>query len=96
MQLLYFIPPLGYARAIYCRKHFASQCARIWEYCFSGRWQPFGIMHGGASRSGQGQVIATAKPYHLGRSTQVWSIEIHNDNRKLISVNRLTMAILSR
>lgn len=44
----------------------------------------------------EGLVTATAKPYHLGRSTQVWSIEIHNDANKLISVNRLTMAVLER
>jgi len=49
-----------------------------------------------SARTGQGQVIGTAKPYHLGRSTQVWSIEIHNDNGELVSVNRLTMAVLSR
>lgn len=44
----------------------------------------------------EGIVIATAKPHHLGRSTQVWSIEIHNEQNKLISINRLTMAILTR
>lgn len=44
----------------------------------------------------RGLVIATAKPYHLGRSTQVWSIEIHNEQNQLISVNRLTMAVITR
>lgn len=44
----------------------------------------------------EGYVIATAKPFHLGKSTQVWSIEIVNENKQLISVNRLTMAILSK
>ncbi len=43
-----------------------------------------------------GYVIATARPYHLGRSTQVWGIEIVDEENKLISVNRLTMAVLSR
>ena len=43
-----------------------------------------------------GQVIGTTKPYHLGRTTQVWNIEIRNDDGKLISVNRLTMAVLKR
>jgi len=43
-----------------------------------------------------GYVIGTAKPYHLGKSTQVWSIEIVNEEKKLVSVNRLTMAVLSR
>ncbi|MCD6039912.1 MAG: menI [Gammaproteobacteria bacterium] len=44
----------------------------------------------------QGYVIGTAKPYHLGKSTQVWSIEIMNEQKQLISVNRLTMAVLAR
>lgn len=44
----------------------------------------------------EGLVIATAKPYHLGRSTQVWSIEIHNEADELISINRLTMAVLAK
>ena len=44
----------------------------------------------------EGNVIAMAKPFHLGRSTQVWSIEISNEKHQLISVNRLTMAVLER
>ncbi|MBV9575209.1 MAG: hotdog fold thioesterase [Gammaproteobacteria bacterium] len=43
-----------------------------------------------------GLVIATAKPYHLGKSTQVWSIEIKNETDQLVSVNRLTMAVLKK
>ncbi|HEX4044542.1 MAG TPA: hotdog fold thioesterase [Gammaproteobacteria bacterium] len=43
-----------------------------------------------------GLVIAVAKPYHLGKSTQVWGIEIKNEAQQLISVNRLTMAVLRR
>lgn len=41
-----------------------------------------------------GFVIATAKPFHLGKSTQVWSIEIHDEEQRLVSVNRLTLAVL--
>lgn len=44
----------------------------------------------------EGFVIATAKPYHIGRSTQVWNIEIHNQQEQLISINRLTMAVLNK
>lgn len=44
----------------------------------------------------EGFVYATAKPYHLGRSTQVWSIEIVNEQKQLISINRLTMAVIAR
>jgi 1,4-dihydroxy-2-naphthoyl-CoA hydrolase len=44
----------------------------------------------------EGYVIGTAKPYHLGRSTQVWGIEIVNEKGQLISINRLTMAVLAK
>ena len=43
-----------------------------------------------------GYVFGTAKPYHLGKTTQVWGIEIKNQEGKLISINRLTMAILEK
>ncbi|CAN5438185.1 hotdog fold thioesterase [soil metagenome] len=43
-----------------------------------------------------GYVIGTTKPFHLGKSTQVWSIEIVNEDNKLISVTRLTMAVLGK
>lgn len=43
----------------------------------------------------EGRVTATAKPLHLGRSTHVWDIKIHDDNEKLVCVSRLTVAILS-
>ncbi len=43
-----------------------------------------------------GFVTGTAKPFHLGRSTQVWGIEIKDEQNKLVSVNRLTMAVLQR
>lgn len=45
----------------------------------------------------EGYVIAIAKPYHLGRTTQVWGIEIRSEqDEKLISINRLTMAVLQK
>jgi 1,4-dihydroxy-2-naphthoyl-CoA hydrolase len=44
----------------------------------------------------EGKVIATARPIHLGRTTHVWSIEIHNEQRKMVSINRLTMAVKDR
>jgi uncharacterized protein (TIGR00369 family) len=43
-----------------------------------------------------GFVVATAKPYHLGKTTQVWGIEIRNEEGSLVSVNRLTMAVLMK
>lgn len=44
----------------------------------------------------EGYVIGKAQPFHLGKSSQVWGIEIRNEQQQLISVNRLTMAILSK
>lgn len=42
----------------------------------------------------QGLVTGTAKPLHLGRKTQVWGIDIVDDQRRLICVSRMTAAIL--
>jgi 1,4-dihydroxy-2-naphthoyl-CoA hydrolase len=44
----------------------------------------------------EGFVIGTARPFHLGKTTQVWGIEIVNEKKQLISVNRLTMAVLNK
>lgn len=43
-----------------------------------------------------GYVIGTAKPYHIGKSTHVWEIEIHHDSGFLVSVTRLTVIVLER
>ncbi len=43
-----------------------------------------------------GWVIAKATPFHLGKMTQVWNIEIRNEADQLISINRLTMAVLNK
>jgi 1,4-dihydroxy-2-naphthoyl-CoA hydrolase len=44
----------------------------------------------------KGLVTGTARPIHLGSTTQVWSIEITNDEGKLVCVSRLTMAVLKK
>ena len=41
-----------------------------------------------------GWVTGTARPVHLGRSTQVWQIDMHNDEGEITCVSRLTMAVL--
>ena len=41
-----------------------------------------------------GWVTGTARPVHIGRSTQVWQIDMHNDAGELTCVSRLTMAVL--
>lgn len=40
-----------------------------------------------------GKLIAVASPLHLGRTTHVWDIRIHNDTGKLVCISRLTVAI---
>ena len=43
-----------------------------------------------------GYVFGFAKPIHLGKSTQVWSIEITDEKNKLVCISRLTMAVLEK
>lgn len=43
-----------------------------------------------------GLVTATARPYHIGGRSQVWGIEIRDENDRLICVSRLTMAVVER
>ncbi|HET9033843.1 MAG TPA: hotdog fold thioesterase [Dokdonella sp.] len=43
-----------------------------------------------------GHVIGTARPLHLGRSTQVWEIRIVNEDDQLVCISRLTMAVVPR
>lgn len=44
----------------------------------------------------EGIVTGTASPFHIGRTTQVWHIEIHNEAGKLVNVSRLTLAVVKR
>lgn len=44
----------------------------------------------------EGYVIGIGKPFHVGKTTQVWGIEIRNDKKELISVNRLTLSALEK
>ena len=43
-----------------------------------------------------GLVTATARPFHLGRSSHVWHIEIRDEQERLVCVSRLTMAVVER
>lgn len=43
----------------------------------------------------EGWVTGTARPVHIGRTTQVWQIDIVNGKDQLVCVSRITMAILS-
>jgi 1,4-dihydroxy-2-naphthoyl-CoA hydrolase len=43
-----------------------------------------------------GLVTGTARPYHVGGRSQVWGIEIRDENDKLVCVSRITMAVVER
>lgn len=43
-----------------------------------------------------GWVTGTARPFHLGRTTQVWEIRIVDDAGQLVCISRLTMAVVER
>lgn len=43
-----------------------------------------------------GTVTGTARPVHLGRSTQVWEIRIETEAGELACISRLTVAVVSK
>ena len=44
----------------------------------------------------EGVVTAIAVPVHVGRSSQVWAIEIRDEVSKLVCISRCTLAIIPR
>jgi uncharacterized protein (TIGR00369 family) len=42
----------------------------------------------------EGVVTGTARPLHVGRTTQVWEIRIENEQGKLVCVSRITLAVV--
>jgi 1,4-dihydroxy-2-naphthoyl-CoA hydrolase len=42
-----------------------------------------------------GWVTGTARPLHLGRSTQIWEVRIVDEQERLVCVSRVTMAVLA-
>lgn len=44
----------------------------------------------------QGTVTGTARPVHIGRSTQVWEIRIEDEQARLVCISRLTLAVVPR
>jgi 1,4-dihydroxy-2-naphthoyl-CoA hydrolase len=43
-----------------------------------------------------GYVTGTCTPIHIGATTHVWDIRIHDERNKLVCVSRLTVAILKK
>ena len=70
----------------------ATMCVDTKEFQCVG--QEINANHVRAARSGS--VTGTARPLHLGGRTQVWSIDIVNNEGKLVCTSRLTIAIIRR
>jgi len=41
-----------------------------------------------------GEVVAEARPLKIGRRIQVWQVEIRDEEEKLVSVARVTLAVV--
>jgi 1,4-dihydroxy-2-naphthoyl-CoA hydrolase len=44
----------------------------------------------------EGWVHATARPLHLGRTTQLWDVRIVDDKARLVCIARLTIGVVPR
>ena len=44
----------------------------------------------------EGLVTGIAKPVHIGKTTQVWDIRIHDNRDKIVCISRITIAVLKR
>ena len=44
----------------------------------------------------EGVVTGTARPLHVGRSTQVWEMRIEDAAGELVCISRLTLAVIRR
>ena len=44
----------------------------------------------------EGEVIGTAAPLHLGRSSQVWDIRIEDPQGRLAAISRMTISVIAR
>jgi 1,4-dihydroxy-2-naphthoyl-CoA hydrolase len=70
----------------------ATMCVDTKEFQCVG--QEINANHVRAARTGL--VTGTARPLHLGGRTQIWSIDIVNNEGKLVCTSRLTIAIIRR
>ena len=44
----------------------------------------------------EGIVTGIARPVHIGKTTQVWDIRIHDNRDKIVCISRITIAVLKR
>lgn len=68
------------------------------DYACAPGFQAFGLdINANHLRSAaSGWVTALAAPVHIGRSTQVWQIELTDEQGRLVCVSRLTAAVLPK
>lgn len=50
--------------------------------------------HVRSAHEGNGYVYGTARPIHIGRTTQVWEIRVTDEQERLCCISRLTMAVI--
>jgi 1,4-dihydroxy-2-naphthoyl-CoA hydrolase len=43
-----------------------------------------------------GIITGVAKPVHIGRATQVWTVEIFNASQQLVAISRMTAAVIRK
>ena len=70
----------------------ANLCVDVTKYVCVG--QEINANH--LRPASSGLVTGTARPYHVGGRSQVWGIEIRDENDKLVCVSRITMAVVER
>jgi 1,4-dihydroxy-2-naphthoyl-CoA hydrolase len=70
----------------------ANLCVDVTQYVCVG--QEINANH--LRPASSGLVTGTARPYHVGSKSQVWGIEIRDENDKLVCVSRITMAVVER
>jgi len=68
----------------------ANMCVDCSRYRCLG--QEINANHVRSARNGR--VTGTARPLHIGGSSQVWSIDVANEAGQLVCIARLTMAVL--
>jgi uncharacterized protein (TIGR00369 family) len=42
----------------------------------------------------EGMLTATAIPLHIGRTSQIWEIDIRNEQQKRVCVSRCTLTVI--
>jgi 1,4-dihydroxy-2-naphthoyl-CoA hydrolase len=66
--------------------------------CDVGRELPVGLDINANHVRGvtNGVVTGTARPLHIGRTTQLWEIRIEDESARLVCIARLTVAVVPR